>query len=396
MPIKPLRISAYTTVNALGRGIDASLWALQQGHGGLRPCDFEDVNLDTWIGRVEGLEDEPLRDEFKRFDCRNNRLARIGLLQDGFGQAVTAARARYGADRIGVFIGTSTAGILETEQAYRKRDPVTGKLPSELSYQHTHDIFAVSQFSRLFLRLEGVAAGISTACSSSAKVFSTAYRYMQTGLCDAAVVGGVDSLCLTTLYGFNALQLTSSRPCRPWDVERDGLSLGEAAGFALLEWPQTGENGVALLGYGESSDAYHMSSAHPEGLGAMLAMEQALDRAGLEPARLDYINLHGTATASNDVAEDKAVIQVCGKDLPCSSTKGWTGHTLGAAGITEAVFSCLCIEHGFIPASFNTERLDPALSAAIVQDTRTQAVATVMSNSFGFGGSNCSLLFGTL
>ena len=394
MAIEPLAITARTTTNALGRGVAASLNALRRGESGLRPCDFEDADLPTWIGRVAGLEDEPLTGEFAAFDCRNNRLARLGLEQDGFSTAARAARDRYGADRIGVFVGTSTSGIGATEHAYRRRDPVTGRLPEDFDYQHTHNVFSVADFTRRWLGLTGVALAISTACSSSAKVFASAWRSLQAGFCDAAVVGGVDSLCLTTLYGFNALGLTSAQVCRPWDAERDGLNVGEAAGFALLERAEPDDRRVLLLGYGESSDAWHMTAAHPEGRGAALAMEQALARAELRPEQVDYINLHGTATPLNDAAEDRAVRRVFGPETPCSSTKGWTGHTLGAAGITEAIFVQLCLEHGFIPPTLNTRRRDPQLGAGVVLDGQERPLRTALSNSFGFGGTNCSLLFG--
>jgi len=394
MAIKPLAIAACTLTNALGPGIAASLDALRRGESGLRPCDFEDVVLNTWIGRVAGLEEEPLRGEFAPFDCRNNRLARLGLEQDGFGAAVRQARDRYGPDRIGVFVGTSTSGIGATEQAYRQCDLITRSLPATFDYRHTHNVFSVADFTRRWLGLTGAAFAISTACSSSAKAFASAWRQMRAGFCDAAVVGGVDSLCLTTLYGFNALGLASTRPCRPWDVERDGLSVGEAAGFALLEWAEPGDDRVLLLGYGESSDAWHMTAAHPEGAGAALAMQQALARAEVLPAQVDYINLHGTATPLNDAAEDRAVVRVFGSDTPCSSTKGWTGHTLGAAGITEAIFVSLCLEQGLIPGTLNTRQRDPKLGAGLVLETRESPLRLALSNSFGFGGTNCSLLFG--
>ncbi len=394
MAIKPLAVTAYTVTNALGRGIAASLTALRREESGLRPCDFEDAALSTWIGRVAGLEEEPLAGEFAPFDCRNNRLARLGLEQDRFGAAVRAARERHGADRIGIFIGTSTSGIGATEHAYRQRDPATGRLPAGFDYRHTHNLFSAADFTRCWLALRGVALTVSTACSSSAKAFASAHRQMQAGFCDAAVVGGVDSLCLTTLYGFNALELASSQRCRPWDADRDGLNIGEAAGFALLEWAEPGDARPLLLGYGESSDAHHMSAAHPEGAGAALAMQQALARAELRPEQVDYINLHGTATPSNDAAEDRAVLRIFGPDTPCSSTKGWTGHTLGAAGITEAVFVWLCLEHGLIPGTLNTRRIDPNLGAGVVLDNREQPLRVALSNSFGFGGTNCSLLFG--
>jgi 3-oxoacyl-[acyl-carrier-protein] synthase-1 len=381
-------------VNALGRGVDATVNRLLSGSTGLRPCDFEDADLPTWIGRVDGLEDECIKGDLTPFDCRNNRLARACLDQDGFASAVKAARDRYRPARIGVFVGTSTAGILCTEQAYR--DYAHSGALTPFSYRHTQDIYSPADFTRTYLGLEGPAVGISTACSSSAKVFASAYRYMRAGVCDAAVVGGVDSLCFTTLYGFQSLELTSSQPCRPWDAGRDGLNIGEAAGFALLEWPDSDATGLALRGYGESSDAYHMSAAHPEGEGATLSMRQALDAADVDPAQVDYVNLHGTATPSNDAAEDRAILRVFGEQTPCSSTKGWTGHALGAAGITEALIACLCIERGFMPASLNTRQRDPALTANILSETRERPVDLVMSNSFGFGGSNCSLLLGRL
>jgi len=394
MAIQPLAIAACTLTNALGRGVAASLDALRRGESGLRFCDFEDTHLNTWIGPVAGLEEEPLRGEFAPFDCRNNRLARLGLEQDGFGAAVRQARDRYGPDRIGVFIGTSTSGIGATEHAYRQCDPITGSLLATFDYPHTHNVFSAADFTRRWLGLSGVAMAISTACSSSAKAFASAWRQMRAGFCDAAVVGGVDSLCLTTLYGFNALGLASTQPCRPWDVERDGLNVGEAAGFVLLEWAEPGDDRVLLLGYGESSDAYHMTAAHPEGAGATLAMQQALARAEVLPEQVDYINLHGTATPLNDAAEDRAVARVFGPDTPCSSTKGWTGHTLGAAGVTEAVFVALCLEHGLIPGTLNTRQRDPKLDAGVVLENREHPLRTALSNSFGFGGTNCSLLFG--
>jgi 3-oxoacyl-[acyl-carrier-protein] synthase-1 len=197
-----------------------------------------------------------------------------------------------------------------------------------------------------------------------------------------------------TLYGFRSLDLVSSRPCRPWDAERDGISIGEAAGFALLEKDLTLDHRIQFLSYGESSDGYHMSSPHPEGIGAALAMKQALKCAGIGPEQVDYINLHGTGTRANDVAEDKAMMQVMGPDTVCSSTKGWTGHTLGAAGITEALLTCLCIESDLVPGTINTRNPDPQLASVVRLDNEMRTVGIALSNSFGFGGSNCSLVFG--
>ena len=210
------------------------------------------------------------------------------------------------------------------------------------------------------------------------------------------MVGGVDSLCLTILYGFASLELMSRGPCRPCDEDRDGLTLGESAGFALLEKTEhAGQSGaVALLGYGESCDGYHMSHPHPEGAGAISAMQAALLRSGLTPGDIDYIHLHGTATRANDSIEDTAVYTVFGPSTPCSSTKGWTGHTLGAAGVTGAVMAAMSLTHSFIPGTVNTTRIDPGLRSHVLLENREQPVRRVLSNSFGFGGNNCSLIFG--
>jgi 3-oxoacyl-[acyl-carrier-protein] synthase-1 len=393
----PLYVTACAAVSALGRGTAATLEALQEGRSGLRRCDFEHAELDTFIGRVQGLESE--RVAMAHYDCRNNRLAQLALQQDDFEEAVAHARERYRPHRIGVFIGTSTSGIQETERAYRNRDPETGALPSGFHYGDTSNLTSVADYVRRYLNLRGPLMSISTACSSSAKVFAVAHRFMQAGLCDAAVVGGVDSLCLSTLYGFNSLELLSTQPCRPADRQRDGISIGEAGGFALLEQASAASRGtatVALLGYGESSDAHHMSSPHPEGTGARLAMERALHYAGLEPAAIDYINLHGTATVTNDLMEDQALCALFGTGVPCSSTKGWTGHALGAAGLMEALICWLSIEHDLVPGSLNTRELDPAINSNVVLQNRQQTVRRVLSNSFGFGGSNCSLIFGRI
>jgi 3-oxoacyl-[acyl-carrier-protein] synthase-1 len=219
------------------------------------------------------------------------------------------------------------------------------------------------------------------------------------GVIDAAVVGGVDSLCLTTLYGFHSLQLVSANPCRPFDVARDGISIGEAAAFALLERPPDSldEEAILLLGVGESSDAYHMSSPHPEGRGARAAMLQALASAGLAPAQIDYINLHGTGTPSNDSAEGKAVAAVFadrGQPVPASSTKGATGHTLGAAGALEAAICALALRHGLLPGSANTQRVEPSLGFEYLRANSERPIARALSSSFGFGGSNCALILG--
>ena len=398
--MRPLLLTKYTVVSALGRGMDATYEALCEQRSGLGPCEFQDAKLDTYVGRVEGLEALAVGAGFEQFDCRNNRLALLGLQQDGFVQAVEEVREQYGAHRIAVIIGTSTSGILETELAYRVRDGLTGALPSPFQqvYRFTHNTFSVAHFVAAYLGLRGLALVISTACSSSAKVFASAARLLEVGLCDAAVIGGVDSLCLTTLYGFSSLGLISHSPCRPCDIARDGLNIGEAAGFVLLERNDraASPDAIALLGYGESCDGYHMSHPHPQGLGAVQAMQDALGRATLQASDIDYVHLHGTATKANDAIEDKAVSAIFGTCTPCSSTKGLTGHTLGAAGGVGAVITALCIRRGLIPGTANTQKLDPAFTSQVQLENREQPVKRIMSNFLGFGGSNCSLIFGAL
>lgn len=388
-------ISDYTATTALGAGRDATLQALRAGRSGLAHTTFETAQLDSWIGMVPGLEALQLPEALQRFDCRNNRLAWLGLQADGFIERVRAARERHGAQRIGVFLGTSTSGILATEIAYRHRDAATGALPADFRYAETHSTGSLAAFVRTALELQGPAFVISTACSSSAKAFGHAQRLLDQGLIDAAVVGGVDSLCLTILYGFNSLELLSPDICRPWDAHRRGLSLGEGAAFALVEREADAPKPQAwLLGLGESSDGHHMSSPHPEGAGAAQAMRGALAQAGLQPGDVHYLNLHGTATPGNDASEDVAVRSVFGERLPCSSTKGATGHTLGAAGGVEAVISLLALQHGLIPAGLNVQQRDPALRVNYVQQPQAAALRVVASNSFGFGGSNACLVFG--
>jgi 3-oxoacyl-[acyl-carrier-protein] synthase I len=394
--VNPLLLKAFTAASCIGLGLEETRDSLARQHSGLKPCAFETVRLDTHVGEVAGVDDEKLPGELRRFDCRNNRLAERALRQDGFVDAVEEAAGRRGRKRIGVFIGTSTSGILETELAYRKRDPTTGALAGHFDYGATHNSFSAADYLRRRLRLEGPAMVVSCACASSAKVFGSARRMIEADLIDAAVVGGVDSLCLTTLYGFHSLQLCSAAPCRPFDVARDGISIGEAAAFALLERVPGTLDGddVLLLGVGESSDAYHMSAPHPEGHGARGAMQVALSSANLEPGAIDYINLHGTGTPSNDRSESQAVTSLFGPMTPCSSTKGATGHTLGAAGALEAVISALALQNGLMPGGVNTACVDPTLTAHYIRENRRARVARVLSNSFGFGGTNCSLILG--
>ena len=393
--MQPLSLTASTTVSALGAGREALRAALHGRRGGLRPGDFPGGPEGVWLGRVPGLEEVALPPDLAGFACRNNRLAEMALATDNFADAVRAARERHGAERVAVCLGTSTAGIEETERAYRRRSP-DGVLPADFDFERTHDLQALPRYVRARLGLRGPALAISTACTSGARSFLEAAVLIEAGLADAVVVGGVDTLCRMTLQGFASLELLSRGPCRPCAADRDGISIGEAAALVLLERADPARpDSVLLLGAGASSDGHHMSSPHPDGLGAVGAMRAALDAAGLRPGGVDYVNLHGTGTRANDAMEDRAVAHLFGdRGVPCSSIKGWTGHTLGASGALEVVAAMLCVEDGLVPGCLGVEEADPEFRSDIATANRTAPVRRVLSNSFGFGGSNCSLVIG--
>ncbi|HEY0940701.1 MAG TPA: beta-ketoacyl-[acyl-carrier-protein] synthase family protein [Steroidobacter sp.] len=391
MQFGPLRITAYSLCSAAGDGQAATLAALRERRSGLTRNDFGPAPIATWIGRVPGLEERALPAELANWDCRNNRLAWRGLVADEFIEAVRAARERYGAGRVAVIVGTSTSSIGASEEAYTRLD-ADGQCPADLRRPIIHTPHSLGDFVQNALGLTGISMTVGTACSSSAKVFAQAERLIRTGLADAAVVGGVDTLCGSVLFGFNSLELVSPEPCRPFDVGRRGINLGEAAGFALLE--KQSQQGAWLLGYGESSDAHHMSTPHPEGLGARLALSDALQRAELKPEDIDYINLHGTASQKNDDVEAKLVAELFPATTCASSTKGWTGHTLGAAGIIEAAICLLALEHQLLPGTLNLQVPDAACGPQIQRDNVQRKASHALSFSFGFGGSNCVLVFG--
>ncbi|AFL74203.1 beta-ketoacyl-ACP synthase [Thiocystis violascens] len=396
MLIAPARVHACTLTTALGQGVNPHLQALADMRPGLRPCTLDGLPVPAWAGMIDGLDDLHLPEELARFDCRNNRLAELALTGDDFLARVRAARETWGPTRIGLFLGTSTSGIRHTEQCYQRHfEQDTPGLGDDLRFGSTHAYVSLVDYCRRRLGLRGPACVISTACSSGAKTFAAAHRALSAGICDAAVVGGVDTLCLTTAMGFHALGLLSPRPCNPWGQGRTGISIGEGAAFALLGLESdTAREGLALLGYGESSDAYHITSPHPEGAGAERAMRAALETAGLTANEIDYVNLHGTGTPANDLSEDRAVTAVFGDAPIASATKGWTGHTLGASGAVEAVLSLICLRHGLIPGTLNMTTLDPDLSVRPIRHSRRQPIARALSNSFGFAGNNCALLFG--
>lgn len=386
-----LGVESHVLVHAAGSGCE-SLWqALDGARPSLRPNDLGWCNLPCWVGAVPDVEVAALPDSLRSWDTRAHRLAWQALADSQFRHAVGKAADRIGPHRLGLIVGTSTSGIRSTEQAYASRVH-EGQWPVSWSFRHMHAADALARFCAEVLELSGPVTAVTTACSSSAKAFLLAQRWIETGIVDAVVVGGVDSLCLSTLCGFHSLQLLSEEPCRPFDAERNGISIGEAAGFALLSRsPAT----VQLCGGGESSDAWHMSTPHPEGLGAQLAMRQALRSAGLVAGDIGYVNAHGTGTPANDKSEAAAIASVFGPyGVPVSSTKGVTGHTLGAAGIVEALVTIEVLLRQQLPASANLRAQDSDFALDIVTDTRPAQLRYAASNNFGFGGSNCTLIFG--
>ena len=399
MPMPPIAVRAYTATTALGRGRAAQAHALRERQGGLRRNDFGSDPLDCWIGRVDGLEDLALPADLAGWECRNNRLAWLALQHDGIIQALDAVVARHGTGRVAIVVGTSTSSIGASEEAYARLEAGSDgvpRFPADLARPIVHTPHSLGDFVQRATGLRGPCITVATACSSSAKVFAQAARLIEAGVVDAALVGGVDTLCGSVLFGFNALQLVAVDPCRPFDAGRVGLSLGEAGGFAVLERAGPASSGeLQLRGYGESSDAHHMSAPHPDGLGAQYAMRDALARGGIDALEVGYLNLHGTATPANDRAEALAVDAIFPATLHASSTKGWTGHTLGAAGIVESVIALLALESGELPGTLNSDVRDPVCGAQIRFDNaRSDTLRFAMNNSFGFGGNNCSLLFG--
>jgi 3-oxoacyl-[acyl-carrier-protein] synthase-1 len=388
--IAPLAITAFTATSALGHGRAAHAAALLGDRSGLKPNDFTRVPLACAIGRVAGLETEPLPPAFADYDCRNNRLAWQGLAADGFLDAARACIERYGADRVALVIGTSTSSIGATEEGYRELED--NRLPERLRRPGLHTPHSTGLFLETVFGTRGPCLTVATACSSSAKIFAKAERMIRLGIVDAAILVGVDTLCDSVLFGFNALELVAPEPCRPFDPARNGISIGEAAGFALLEREGNARR-PRLIGYGESSDAHHMSTPHPEGLGARMALSEALARAGIAAGDVDYINLHGTATQKNDEVEGALIADVFPPSVRASSTKGFTGHTLGAAGILEVVLTLTAMEQGIVPANLNSREADPVCAAQLALKREQREIRVALSNSFGFGGSNCTLAF---
>lgn len=385
-----IAITARGAVSCVGRGRGAHVEAMRAMRSGLESCDMPEIGIPCFIGQVEGVEEVAFPGALGAWDNRASRLALLALDIDGVLDALRGAISRRGARRVGLVLGTSTSGIERLERVYRARVG-DGPLAADYSMRHHNDHHAVTAFLIEHLGVEGPSYTVSTACSSSAKAIVDAAQLIRLGLCDAVLAGGVDSLCMTSLYGFEALELVSRRPCRPLDADRDGLSIGEGAGFLLLERDGVGPH---LLGFGESSDAVSMSTPPPDGAGAAAAMRAALDSAGLTPERVGFLKLHGTATLANDSAEAAAAAAVFPRPVPSASLKGLIGHTLGAAGAVETVMCLDALEAEILPGSAGLAAPDPSLPCNVLERTVAAKYDVAFCNAFGFGGSNCTLVLG--
>lgn len=391
-PIQPVAITAYQCLSAAGDDVESLYARLITNQTCLKPLRLFEIPFATVVGEITTALPE-LRSELKSYDCRNARLALKALNQGGFRDQVECAIERYGAQRVGLVLGTSTSGIYDSENAYAHWLK-SNAMPADFEFLKIQTAQASGEFLQRELGLQGPCYGISTACSSSAKALAAAQRLIAADVCDAVLVAGVDSLCRLTLRGFNSLQLISAQPCKPLDLKRNGINIGEAAALLLLERPDPGNADKSrLLAVGESSDAHHMSAPHPDGVGAAAAMAQALQLAERPLSAVDFINLHATASMLNDLSEARAVASLFPNPPPCSGVKGLLGHTLGAAGTVEVVVSLLALERGFLPGTCGLQQADPNCPCPVILEPHLAvAPKLILSNAFGFGGNNASVL----
>jgi len=382
---KPLAITGFALCNALGTTPQAVRDALYEARSGLGPSPVP-VPFPTVVGAVDGALPE-LPKSLAAWTTRTARLALLLLQQ--LSQPLERLRARVQPERIAVILGTSTAGADVTEEAYAHYIQ-HGALPADYDLWRHHTYGALLHVVTQECGVTGPAWVVSTACTSSAKPLATAQRMLNAGLVDAAIVGGIDTLCSMTLRGFFSLDSLSATACKPFSAERNGINIGEGGALLVLE---RGGDALALLeAVGESSDAYHISAPHPQGVGAQLAMQRALAQAGVAASDIDYVNAHGTGTRMNDSAEAQAVASLLGPAVPVVSTKGYTGHMLGGAGASEAVITLFALLDGFLPVSLGAEPVDPQLEINLVKARAHGRYRRALSNSFAFGGNNVSVL----
>lgn len=385
-------ISAVGMINALGNDLDNIAANLGQNCApGMRArSGWLQGHAEAILGGVDG-ELPAIPETFAAHRSRNNQLLLAALAQ--IQPQVDEAIEKFGHDRVAVVLGTSTSGLDEgdiyVDQTLNDKENHSWQYPQQ-------ELGDPSRFLSHWLKLDGPAFTLSTACSSSARAMISGRRLIEAGLADVAIVGGADTLSRMPINGFHSLESLSAELCEPFARDRHGITIGEGAALMLLtKEPQP----IALLGVGESSDAHHISAPHPEGEGAILAIQQALADAGMTPEEVGYVNLHGTATQLNDQVESKVMHALFGEEIPCSSTKHLTGHTLGAAGITEAAIAMLILQRDLPlpPQDFSRSPRDPALPpCGIIDYARPLERPVILSNSFAFGGNNASILLGRM
>ena len=385
-----ITIAAYASHSALGRTNDTIASALSTAHapGMQEQAGYLISGQSLMLGTVLG-ELPAIPEHLSAHNSRNNALL-LSTLHEIAAQ-VQAVLAQVGPERFGIVMGTSTSGLDEADHKVSGQDHGQWQYPMQ-------ELGDPARFLQRYPKTTGPAYTISTACSSSARALISACRMLKSGMCAAVLCGGADTLCRMPINGFNALELVSDELCAPFAQERKGITIGEGAGLMLLttdqNTPRTSK--LSVVGYGESSDAYHVSAPEPEGKGAEAAMHMALTQAGLTPTDLGYVNLHGTASKMNDQAEATVMHRLCGPQTPCSSTKYLTGHTLGASGIVELCLSALTLERDLplVPQDFSTNHLDPTLPefGLITQKGQHLKRPYVMSNAFAFGGNNTSVI----
>jgi len=389
---KKLYLSCLGIVNALGNSKQEVLDNLFRENN--EPMTVrKDLSFrgEVKVGAVTG-ELPVIGSGYEKFESRNNRLLLAAYKQ--IADEVEELIRRYGKNRIGVVLGSSTSGISDGELSVEEKVKM-GSFPAKYHYSQ-QEMGAVAEFLATYIGLESIAITVSTACSSSAKAFASGRNFIESGFCDAVIVGGVDTLCQLTINGFAALESVSNDLCNPFSRNRDGITIGEGAALFVL----TAESSeIELCGVGESSDAYHISAPLADGSGAELAINAALKDANIGASDIDYVNLHGTATIKNDEMESRLMHRVFAESVHCSSTKSVTGHTLGAAGATELGLCWLSLSslniQKYLPPHIWDGQQDAALSElSFVKESAIYNAKYMMSNSFAFGGSNASVIIG--
>lgn len=389
--MKNIYLNDLGIINALGCDkLTVSQNLLRPGFTGVAETSTAFYDKALYLGAVK-VELPPLTGSYQRYDCSNNRFLAEAYQQ--IAATVERYKKKYGAHRIGVILGTSTSGIAAGEAAFLYHE-THGVFPARYDYVQ-QEVGGTSKFLAAYAGVTGIQYTLSTACSSSGKAVASAARLIEAGICDAVIVGGSDSLCALTIQGFAALESLSSSICKPFSINRDGITLGEGAALFVMSLDPAE---IALTGVGESSDGYHMTTPDPTGLGAKIAIKQALTSANCSADEVGYINLHGTGTEKNDEMESQVMAQLFKTKPYCGSTKALIGHTLGAAAAQELALCWLLLSSEYnaqqrLPAHYWDGKIDPALAEINIINTEvTWEIPRFMSNSFAFGGSNVSLI----